>query len=306
MKQLKQHFFYAKRVFFEYDRGWYYYGPLYLWMRYWIAPKILKKTTPISREANVDHLSIHILTGRKEMTMAVWSLASWYAVAEIVGELYIHSDGTLTDADKATFARLFPHATIVDTKDFLRDYGDQLNDWPVIKKFRETYSTLKFQQKKLVDMYMVSDKECHLLIDTDLVWFSRPDELEDAIKEHCRYSYMSSDGDGPYAYVTFKNGERLSDELAKYNSGILLYNKNHFDWDKFTEYLESIDYLNTKFTDQACFAYSLGSHLRMLSRDKYVIKRPVPRNVVVRHYTGPSRAKFYCYGINFIYKKLLK
>ena len=42
-------------------------------------------------------------------------------------------------------------------------------------------------------------------------------------------------------YVFFKDGSKLADNLANYNSGIVLYQKQNFDLNKLGEYLEKID-----------------------------------------------------------------
>ena len=94
-KKIKLEFFYLYKSFFIYKKGF-----LYLKNKYIIAPKILKLNKVFEKPVNNDNLSIHVLTSHRDFLMLLWSLASFYQVASIVGPLFIHNDGSLTAKDK--------------------------------------------------------------------------------------------------------------------------------------------------------------------------------------------------------------
>ena len=116
----------------------------------------------------------------------------------------------------------------------------------------------------------------------------------------------ASGTEGGFSYVTFKDGTRITDEIASYNSGITLYAREQFDLAKFSQYLAKVDYRNGRFTDQACYATMFSPNLVRLPERSYIIKGALADHVVARHYTNPSRAKFYCYGLNFISDDILR
>ncbi len=95
------------------------------------------------------------------------------------------------------------------------------------------------------------------------------------------------------------------DCAAECNSGVTLFNKCNYQLEDVVKYIEKCDYMNARFTDQACFGTVL-QHRRILPRDTYFIKGELTPKTVMRHYTNPSREKFYFYGLNFIYRDILK
>lgn len=298
MKNLKQHIFYIYVAFTRYKKGFF-----YVWMRYVVARRILNFTGILEKESTVDNLSVHMLFGKRDFVMALWSLASFYKHSKVIGNLYVHSDGSLDNRDMKVIKRMFPSAKIVDAKNVVRDHKAFFDAHPVLKKFRIEYT--KFQSKKLLDPFLSSDKEYRLILDSDMLWFKNPSEIEEAVKNKQNSALMMSDGDSDFAYVTFKDGSRLSDEIAEFNSGVTLYRKDHFDLVKVEKYIESIAYMQTRFTDQACYATVLQPYLKMLPKDRYIIKGELHEGRVLRHYTSPSRAKFYILGLDRMWKELL-
>ena len=288
-KRLKLEVFFLKKAFFQYHAGW-----RYIYSKFFLVNTILKSgiiETPIS---NHD-LSMHILTSHKDMKMMLWSLASFYKVFKNPGQLYIHSDGSVTSQDREMLKKFLPTASVVDSNNFARDFGNQLDQHQTIKKFRTEYQQY-FLLKKLIDPYLVSDKQYHLIIDTDLLWYKTPAEIETAINQGCIKSLMMPSPIPTYVY--FKDG-RLAENLAMKNSGIVLYAKKNFNLNKLAEYLTKIDTANLEnnhFIEQAGYAYCLDS-LEDLPKDTYIIKESVTANTIMRHYTSPRRPLFYIEGL---------
>lgn len=298
MNALKEHLRHIYKAFFQYRRGF-----LYLYMRYWVAPKILHYKKPLERPITHQNLSVHMLLGARDFLMALWSLASFYHSSRVIGALYIHSDGTLTEKHRVILARLFPSAQYIDARDVLANHAQFFEAHPVLEEFRRTYT--KFQAKKLLDPYLSSDREFRLILDSDMLWFKNPDEIEHNLSLPNPRALMMSDGDGDFAYVEFKDGTRISPEIASFNSGITLYRKDQLDLAALERYISSVDYLHTRFTDQACYATVLKEYLDMLPKDRYILKGPLGEFRVMRHYTGPQRAKFYLLGLDRMWKNLL-
>lgn len=287
----------ALKAFLRYGMGF-----RYLYMRLVVAPSILRVRV-IEKPPTHENLSMHMLFGRRDFLMALWSLASFYHVTSVRGKLYVHNDGTLIDSHLVTLARLFPNAIFVDARTSVAEHADFYAAHTDLRDFRTQFKG--FQAKKLLDPYLVSDKEFRLILDSDMLWFKDPVELKEAVEAGVPHALMMSDrtGAGERSYVTFKDGSQISEEIAACNSGVTLYRKDQFDLTKFSEYLSKTDYLHRKFTDQACYATILQPSL--LPEDTYLIKGTLTEHVVMRHYTNPSRAKFYCYGLNFIARDIL-
>ena len=275
---LKLELFYLRKACFEYHAPF-----RYLYNKYILANKILKTNQDLDKPINHHGLSIHILTRHRDIVILVWSLASFYLNSSVVGQLFIHSDGSLTQKDKSILNKLFPSSKIIEKK--------------------SDYQYLLLQ--KLFDPYYLSDKKIHLIIDSDLLWFKNPKEIEEEIKNNAQSSLMMV-GQGIGCPVYFKNNKKLSAELSYLNSGIVLYHQDNFNLDKLEKYLARIDNTNPAnkhFIEQAGFATCL-ENIVALPQDKYIIKGKLGPKTIVKHYTSPRRPLFYIEGIENLKNKL--
>jgi hypothetical protein len=298
IKNLKLEFFYLRKAFFEYHHGF-----KYLYNRYFLAPKILKGNKVLEKPINNENLSLHILTHHQGLIMTLWSLVGFYDKSGITGKLFIHDDGTLTEKDKDIFKKFFPAVRIVAGEEIIEK--ESFENYPFIKKFR-VEDKKNFLLKKIIDTYFLSDKEMRLIIDADLLWFRSAEELLSEMENGCQNSLMMANNN--FSYVYFMDGEKLNQDLASYNSGIVLYRRDNFDVAKLENYLNKIDESkkeNNHFIEQAGFAYCL-KNLKKLDEKKYVIKEAVDEETVVKHYTSPRRPLFYIEGITKLKTQLTK
>ncbi len=284
-------------AFTRYRRGF-----LYLYIRYVVAPRILKVGRSLESPITVPDLSMHMLFGKRDFLLALWSLASFYKVSKTIGELYLHSDGTLSQKEITVLKTLFPAAYFIDAREVVKNNITFFDTHPDIKEFRATYT--KFQAKKLLDPFLSSSKKYRLVLDSDMLWFKDPTEFRDALVKGVPEPLMMSNAETP-VFVTFKDGSSISRELARFNSGIVLYRSDQYSIDRLKEFLSRIDWKGSRFTDQACIAYILTNPI-LLPEETYIIKGELTDRIVMRHYTNPSRGKFFCLGLNLIWKGLLK
>jgi hypothetical protein len=246
-----------------------------------------------------------MLTCHRDAVMAAWSLASYYAFSKVIGHLTLHNDGSLTQTEILMFKRLFPSVTIVNANDFFITHENALAEHPILRKFRSEFTG--FQAKKIIDVFLERKGDIVLYLDSDMLWFKNPKELVEEINNSARnVSYMMSNHP-ERIHVTYKDGTQSSDMVAECNSGVILFHKDNYDLNKVSEYIGNVDYMTREsiFSDQACFATVLPN-VHILPRDAYFIKGEINEHTIMRHYTGPSREKFYFYGINLIYKAILK
>ena len=301
LKKLKLELFYIRKAFLKYKKGF-----KYLANKYFLTPEILKLNKILEKPINSNDLSVHVLTSHRDLIMLIWALGSFYQNTETIGQLFIHSDGSITDRDKKVIKRFFPNALIIEPKEFLEKKSFELDKYPVINKLRKEYPDF-FLLKKLIDPYFASESKFHLIIDSDVLWFNRPLEIEEGIKAGKSLMMQGLVGEGEPNYVYFKDGSKLEDKLANLNSGIVLYQKENFNLEKLTEYFEKFDLSNSKnkhFIEQAGYAYCL-KELTGLPPSKYQIQDLLNESTTVRHYTSPKRPLFYIEGLEFLKNKLL-
>lgn len=295
MNLLRHHIFYICQGFFKYNRGF-----TYIKNRYFYAKRILNKGKITPSGKFNSNLSIHMLVCRFDYLGGLWALASFLTESKIWGNIFIHNDGSLTVKEENYFSNLFPNVNIIRANEFVDRHQDRLKSYPTIFSYRKVADN--FQAKKLVDTIFASKAEMMLIIDPDLIWFKAPQEIEKAIEQGpTDFSLMMSNGADWPCFVTYRDGTKLDISKAYFNSGIVLCSRSTNILKLLEEYLGKFDFNDVKvrsqhFFEQAGFA-SILPNIQLLPEQTYIIKGQPYDKIVVRHYTGPSRAKFYLDGI---------
>ena len=299
LKQLKLEFFYLRQAARVHHAGW-----RYLYNKFFLAEKIKKINQPLEKPLTNQNLSIHILTCHRDTTATLWALASFYHAATTIGQLFIHNDGSLTNADESLFKKFFPSAKLINAATVTDTYKKQLRVQPTLLSIRQRYAN--FSLKKIIDPYIVSDKQIRLLIDSDILWYRQPTSLEALINSGAPQSAMQLNNG--ITDATFSDGIKLEPSLNKFNAGIILYNIANFDTDKLAEFFNRLDTKNPRnlhFADQTGHPYCL-QNLIALPSETYTIKQAVTPATVARHYTGPRRTLLYLEGIPRLANAILK
>src|SRR3989338_3284944 len=298
-KKLKLEIFYLQAAFRQYRQG-----PDYLRHRYFFARKILNLRKIFQNPINYNNLSIHFLLCHRDLIPFIWSLASFYLASDFFGHLIIHNDGSLTKKDKNLIKKFFLQTQIIEEMGKLDNLPS--NYRLLIDQIRNFYQKIPLL-KKLLEPYLFNQTPIHLIIDSDLLWFKNPTELEKEIKDGSQKSLMMC-GEGGGCPVIFKDGTKLEKPLSFFNSGIVLYHRNNFNLEKLAEYCQKVDWQNSAnihFLEQAAFAFSLNN-LTPLPSDQYLIKGGVDSQTIVRHYTSPRRPLFYSEGLKILKDKIFE
>lgn len=282
-------------AFTKYKRGF-----LYLYMRFVVAMRIMHHAFALSRPKNAEDVSVHFLTGARDFTMALWSLASFYRYSTFVPTVYFHTDGTLNVKQRKIVERLFPHVTYIDGKTVDREYAKTLSGLPLFLEFKKMFPG--FQSKKLVDTFLVAPCAYQFVFDSDLLWFRDPVELRRAFESG--HSIMM-DGGGGLCPQRFTDGTQTSDFISNLNSGVVGFQKKSFSFSTFSEYLKKLDLTYTHhFVEQAAFGVCLPE-VTLLPLSTYILKGELTSEIVMRHYTSPTRAKFFLQGLPHVAKDIL-
>lgn len=304
-KQFKLELFNIRQAFTNFHVGW-----KYLYSKYIFARRLKYLPCPIERPITHTNLSMHVLFGHQHLYMALWSLASYYAVSGCIGELYIHSDRTLTSKDYTVLKRFFPGAVFVDPETILEMYARRFDQYPGIKMFCKKHRN-NFFLSKLMDPFMISDKQHLLFFDIDVIWFKNSNLIQREVEAGCQNSWMMEgvyeDAKSEFNTIYFKDGTALDSKYSKYNSGIILFDRDNFNMRKISHYFERIDMTRPEsqhWVEQSGYAYNLEK-LKLLPRSEYIIKGQVKDNTIVKHYTGPRRVEFYAKGLPII-KNIIK
>ena len=303
MKAVKEELFFIKETLrYGYGRK----GVLkYLANKFWNSKKIYDLRLPDYKR--VDGIEIHMLCRKKDADMLAWSLTSFIRQSGICPKVIIHDDGTF---DKDTVSKLeyrFPELEILSFEKADELVKNMADLSPRLLEHRNNGHKLVH---KLIDIFLLTQSEKVMILDSDILFFNRPDEILEFIYENSGHDSLITKNSGRYdlglSENYFKKYEFLKNNADFMNSGIILYKKNKIDLDKLLEYFENTrrapgDYL-VEMSGWACLIAQ--TKFRFLSPDRYPIKGKLNSNAVMKHFTNPRRHEFYIYGIDKVRKAI--
>lgn len=116
-------------------------------------------------------IEVHMLCGERDLDMGIWASWSLFRFLDGRGRLYVHSDGSLNEGALEAWRAVIEGVVIVEKKEsearahqllakscpLLHDWG--LNHWA---------------SSQLIDMHLAGRAESLLIMDSDVLCFSRP------------------------------------------------------------------------------------------------------------------------------------
>ena len=122
---------------------------------------------------------IHMLCGHRDADMGIWASWSLMRFLEDRAELFVHSDGSLTEEDEDAWAAVIPglkviHRAAADAKlERVLGHTKHLHAW------RSVYKT----SPQLIDAHLFGTAPVRLVMDSDVLVFHEPTELMAALRK---------------------------------------------------------------------------------------------------------------------------
>jgi hypothetical protein len=120
-------------------------------------------------------VEVHMLLHHQRILEGIWALYSFAHFSMARCQIYVHSDGSLTDTDARRLRQVLPGARVIS-----REESDRL----VEPRLRELglSNSLRFRDGlvfalKLFDPFFFGENSNFLLLDSDVLFFRRPTEL---------------------------------------------------------------------------------------------------------------------------------
>lgn len=266
-----------------------------------VRPRILS-TRPV--QCGLDGTcEIHVLTSTSDWLNLIWALKSFYHYSERRYGLCIHDDGTLGAAALASLHHHFPGARIIGREEANRAVEAALRPYPLCLRFRET----NHLAPKVFDFaqYLTADRM--LLIDSDVLFFSRPAVLLDRI-ENADYRFNSVNRDVSSAYTIDPEAAKQALGLVvpqRFNSGLGLIHRLSMRFDWIEEFLALPGIIGHFWRiEQTIYTLCSARFGVELLPDEYAVRleggiggRPC------RHYIGGIRHLLYSEGIRGLVRR---
>ncbi|MCR9200683.1 MAG: hypothetical protein NXI04_18765 [Planctomycetaceae bacterium] len=235
----------------------------------------------------------------------MWALKSFYSSTGKHYALCIHDDGTLTNDAKITLCEHFVQARIIPADVSKEVVLGELQDHPNCRKFRLTNQL----SPKVFDFRHFLNAPRMLLLDSDVLFFSMPEELINRV-ENPKWTSNSVNGDVASAY-TMSPEEAKSQFgvhlIERFNSGLGVIHRQSLNFDWIEEFLAAPEIHGHPWrieqTIYALCSSRFGVELLPQEYDVFLTGPLAARPS--RHYVGAIRHLMYTEGISKLQNSLI-
>ena len=205
----------------------------------WHYDKVVNDTKPMITGKDDLHFEIHLLLGHRHVGMCLWAVKSLLNAAEKKYAIVLHDDGSLTDAD---IAILKQH--LIGVRIFRKFEADiliakNISGFPHVEMYRfNKLGVTPWGQRmsifslKLLDFNLLTNARKTLVLDTDVLFFKRPEEIiswvddinsKDSLYCHENYKPLFNKNKNVIGF------ERKTEMPLGFNSGLICLNRDVID-----------------------------------------------------------------------------
>jgi hypothetical protein len=199
--------------------------------------RALGPTPPVPLETD-GPIEVHILCGRATVPDALAMLKSFYGRTGATYPLVVHEDGTFGDVERTRFAEHFPGTRIIPRRQADAEVDGVLGAAGMHRCI--AYRHEQIYGLKLFDLEHYGRGKRVLYLDTDILFFTRPDALLDALHAADDRWVDRYNEDIRTCYTW--SAERVKDVtgldlLPRVNSGLLVLRIGTPDWTSYESWL---------------------------------------------------------------------
>lgn len=249
---------------------------------------------------------IHILSGSERLTMALWMAASWITATGGRWRFVFHDDGTLREQDASAIRRILPGCRVIMDAESREEVQAVLCDYPLSWRCRNLHPLCR----KLFDIPHYAHGAHFLTIDTDILFFRKPDRLLQWMQSGKKNVLFLEDVADATLSSAASAAQHFGREIIrKVNTGIVAMPKTAVTFDDLEHCLAKTLLLEEDrwFVEQSLYAVlaSLHGDVELLGNEYHMpISGEVPPTAVARHYMGKVRHLFYSEGLPRVVKAL--
>jgi hypothetical protein len=269
------------------------------WNDYKTLPRIGDWSWPYWAEEPAQ-VPVHILTGANDWRLAAWMLASWFHFTEQAWPVIVHEDGTLPAEGRATLLRLFPDTRIIERAHADAVMAKALTPFPFCADYRKAHPLAL----KIFDAPHFTPGERFLMLDSDLLFFDRPEEILTWCRDGKDECWFNEDVQEGALLSAAEAREDLGIKLwPRVNSGLCLLAKKALDLDLCDRALAETSILSGHVwrTEQTLFALCASKYAKgglLPRRYEVSLGKFAAPDAICRHYVGAVRDRFYAEGLD--------
>ncbi len=282
--------------------------PLRYWSAYvknrYFGLGLLKRMEPWRTDGH-DDFEVHVLAPKSGLWMLAWSLKSFLYHSDLAPSIVVHSDWSIDPVSVKMFESKFSNLKVILRKDGDRMIQEMPDVPEKIKKYRMAKA---FPIMELTDIYLLSKTNTVMLLDFDILFYKKPQEIVDFVQGRLTIDALSTryskgtplNVKEEYA-VQHKLIERGAPQVI---SGIIIFHKHALPLNRLIEYFDNTLDPASDFIEQAGWGSLLAqSNFQWLDEARYPVKG-MSETAVCKHFTSPRRFELYAYGIDLVRKNI--
>lgn len=203
--------------------------------------RVIASAPGLNQSTRLADFEVHMLLNHARIFEGAWALYAFIRLSENNVPAVVHDDGSLRPRDKALLKKLIPSVKIWDRRDADEICIRKLNHFG-FKKLIDLRKSLIFGLK-LVDPIILSEKRLIIILDSDVLFFNKPDFLLNALeKGQPTYSVDSEDTD----LICERRMKELIGRPAVYrcNAGLLSVDRTLIQLERYEKYLHEPEFWN--------------------------------------------------------------
>lgn len=270
----------------------------------WVAHQRAKsraailKTAPIPFDSHAD-IEIHALTCERDYTDLLWCLKTLFLYAERRFNVVLHDDGSLTPEALRHLSEHLPGTIVVSPRQADERMHAVMAGYPACRTFRDRLPLAR----KLFDFPAFAGGDRFLVLDSDVLFFRRPDEMLRLLESGEPFT-MADYQDG-YVFSRDQIAERYGvNVLPAVNTGVCCMTRDMCDYDLLDRCCRDLDaagLLSHGWAEQTLIAIMFskpGRRMARLSAAYGIAGQPIGPETVCHHFVNDgSRDLFYTRGI---------
>lgn len=239
-----------------------------------------------------EDVSLHMVVGHDMLLMGMLALRSFEFHTRCRWSPIIHDDGSFSDEDELTLLRHFPDARLIRRATADAEVPEALADFPSCRLNRMKHNWFL----KVFDTRHYAPHSRYIVLDSDIVFFRRPEAILQWLKEGSDSMWVMEDDREKYSHPREELeaflGKRM---LPRANSGLDLVPKEAASLKLAEAFLEQCAATapNYAFLEQTIYGLFASSWGRggLLSSEEYEISWNALRGSrsICRHYIGPAK-----------------
>lgn len=251
-----------------------------------IFKKLILVSPPISITDKKSKIGITTLLCHDHVFFYLLSIKSFFYFTKLNLPVFVVDDGSLTELDARLLNRHIQNISILRSSDAERTIIHKLQNYPYCLRYRKEKNLLYTHNKKLFDPIYLSGYLKFIYLDSDIIFFNKPQQIIDWSKSdkkiilHMSYSQNIIKDEDRWGLLTIKILSKLwdSDITPTFNAGLMCGYKKLFQLNIYEHYLKKMyEYSleKTWLVEQVChsLAFSILSN-----RLKRKITKSLPSN----------------------------